>query len=143
MKPTGVASTLSIIAVAAALTAAPVASIAPARAGGDEIVIRASRTEPAVLHTIAGRRVHFVNRAERPVHVEFGDEPRQHHVVQVPVVGPIWAIFHRPGTHPYVVHVYNSEVVVLRGLVEVVEDPDRPWGPGTCGTVVMGDCLEP
>jgi S1-C subfamily serine protease len=72
---------------------------------------------------------------------EFGWDPSQHYVYQIPGTGPVWAIFHRPGTHPYVVHVYrDNTVAVLHG---VVEDPQHPWGPGTCGAVVMGDCLEP
>jgi hypothetical protein len=142
MRPPGVHPALvGVVALVMALALA--ASVTPARGTTDEIVIRATGTDPPVLRTVAGRRVSFVNRAERPVHVEFGDDPRRHHVVQVPLVGPIWAIFHRPGTHPYVVHVYDGQTVILRGLVEVGEDPERPWGSGTCGTVVMGDCIEP
>ena len=128
---------------AAVLAAGVLAQVEPAWPATSEIVIQASGVEPAVLRVVAGQRVTFVKRVESPVHVEFGDEPKQHHVFQVPVVGPIWAVFHRPGAHPYVVHVYDGKTVVLRGLVEVVEDPDRLWGPGTCGAVVMGDCIEP
>ena len=29
------------------------------------------------------------------------------------------------------------------GVVEVIEDPQHPRAPGTCGLVVMGDCFEP
>ncbi len=29
------------------------------------------------------------------------------------------------------------------GVVEVVEDPEHPWGLGTCGVVVMEQCVEP
>jgi len=127
-----------------AATVLALASAVPTGAAEDEIVIRANAVEPAVFHAVTGRRVTFVKRVGAPTHVEFGDDPRQHHVYQIPATGPIWAIFHRPGTHPYVVHIYrDTGTTVLRGLVEVVEDPQHPWGPGTCGTVVMGDCLEP
>ena len=108
-----------------------------------EVIIRATALEPHVLETVAGRRVNFVKRVDRPVHVEFGDDIRQHQVVQMPVTGPIWAVFHRPGTHPYVVHIYGAATTAISGLVEVVEDPERPFGPGTCGAIVLGECLEP
>jgi hypothetical protein len=108
-----------------------------------EVLIRATALEPPVLRAVAGQRVNFVKRVERPVHVEFGVDPSSHQVFQMPATGPIWAIFHRPGTHPYVVHIYNGKTIVLNGLVEVVEDPERPWGPGTCGAIVVEVCIEP
>ena len=110
----------------------------------NEVVIRATVVEPHVLLTVAGRRVIFVTRVDRPVHVEFGEDPARHHVFQVPRTGPIWAIFHRPGTHPYVVHIYDGgKTTVLHGVVEVQESPERPWGLGTCGAIVMEECVEP
>jgi hypothetical protein len=137
MRPTRV--TL-FAAVVIALTLAPSRS-SPTPG---EIVITAAGVEPHVFHAVAGQRVEFVKRMDVPTHVEFGWDPGQHHVYQIPGTGPVWAIFHRPGTHPYVVHVYrDNTVAVLHGIVEVVEDPQHPWGPGTCGAVVMGDCLEP
>lgn len=115
-----------------------------ASAGPDEVITRAESVEPGVLRTVTGRRVEFVARVNAPVHVEFGDDPSQHQVYQMPAAGPIWVIFHRPGTHPYTVHTYEAKTTTaLPGSVEVVEDPARPWGPGTCGAVVMGDCIEP
>jgi hypothetical protein len=109
-----------------------------------EIVIRADAIEPHVFRATMGQRVNFVKRTDLPVHVEFGVDPSQHHVVQIPGNGPIWAVFHRPGTHPYVVHIYNDKrITALHGIVEVVEDPQHPRAPGTCGAVVMGDCIEP
>ena len=115
----------------------------PAWSGESEVIIRATALEPHALLTVAGQRVNFVKRVDRPVHVEFGEDPGRHHVFQVPGGGPIWAIFHRPGTHPYVVHIYDGTTTVLHGVVEVLESPARPWGPGTCGAVVMEECVEP
>jgi hypothetical protein len=109
-----------------------------------EILITAAGVEPRVFRAVAGQRVEFMKRVDAPVHAEFGWDPGQHHVYQIPGTGPVWAIFHRPGTHRYVVHIYRGNAVdVLHGIVEVVEDPRHPWGPGSCGAVVMGDCLEP
>jgi hypothetical protein len=110
----------------------------------DEIVIRANAMEPHYFRATMGQRVNFVKRVDLPVHVEFGVDPRQHQIVQIPATGPIWAVFHRPGTHPYVVHIYATKLTTtLHGVVEVVEDPQHPRAPGTCGVVVMGDCIEP
>lgn len=108
-----------------------------------EVVIRASTLEPHVLRVPAGERVNFVKRVDHPVHLEFGEDPGRHQVFQVPAAAPIWAIFHRPGTHPYVVHIYDGKTTVLHGVVEVVENPERPWGVGTCGAVVLEQCIEP
>ncbi|MBI1726997.1 MAG: hypothetical protein HYR50_06995 [Candidatus Rokubacteria bacterium] len=121
-----------------------VARVPPAWPADEEIVIRGNAIEPHVFRATMGQRVNFVKRVDLPVHVEFGVDPRQHHVVQIPGTGPFWAVFHRPGTHPYVVHIYATKTTTtLHGVVEVVEDPQRPWKPGTCAAVVMGDCIEP
>ena len=121
-----------------------VARVPPAWPADAEIVIRANAIEPHVFSATMGQRVNFVKRVDLPVHVEFGVDPSQHHVVQIPGTGPFWAVFHRPGTHSYVVHVYGTRTTAtLHGIVEVVEDPQRPWKPGTCAAVVMGDCIEP
>ncbi len=118
--------------------------VPPAWPADEEIVIRANAIEPHVFRATMGQRVNFVKRVDLPVHVEFGVDPRQHHVVQIPGTGPIWAEFHRPGTHPYDVHIYaDKTTTTLHGIVEVVEDPQHPRTPGTCPVVVMGDCIEP
>ena len=109
----------------------------------DQVVIRATALDPHVLSVVAGRRVSFVKRVNKPVHVEFGGDGEQHQIFQVPGTGPISAIFYRPGTHPYVVHIYDGKTIALHGIVEVVEDPDHPWGLGRCGAVVEGACIEP
>ena len=127
-----------LAAVIAALTPAP---SWPADA---EIVITATGVEPGVFNTVTGHLVNFSKRVDKPVHVEFGWDPQQHHVYQFPATGPIWVIFHRPGTHPYTVHIYGDRATTaLHGVVEVAEDPQHPWGVGTCPAVVMGDCVEP
>jgi len=111
---------------------------------GETIVIEATRLVPPFLETMTGNRVDFVNRAQRSVHVEFGVDARQHEVVQVPATGPIWAVFHRPGTHPYVVHVYDGRTTrTLSGVVAVVEDETHKWDSRTCGLIVMEICIDP
>ena len=111
---------------------------------GETIVIEATRLVPPILETMTGNRVDFVNRAQRSVHVEFGVDPRQHEVVQVPATGPIWAVFHRPGTHPYIVHVYDGRTTrTLSGVVAVVEDETHKWDSRTCGLIVMEICIAP
>ncbi len=123
----------------------PLLSIAAATAPSPpQIVITPSAVEPAVLRVMIGERVDFTNRAQRSVHVQFSDAIRAHQVVQIPDTGPIWAVFYRPGTHPYVVHLYQEGVATtLRGLVEVVEDPQHPYPYFICGLVIMEECFEP
>ncbi len=123
--------------------AAGVIWVLPVWSADVEVVIRATALEPHVLSAVAGQRVSFVKRVDRPVHVEFGVDPSAHQVFQMPAAGPIWAVFHRPGTHPYVVHIYDGKTIALHGLIEVVEDPEHPWGPATCGAVVLEVCIEP
>ena len=118
--------------------------LAPAGVRAEEkIVIEATRLVPPVLRTMTGNRVTFLNRTQRAVHVEFARDSGEHHVVQVPVGGPIWAIFHRAGTHPYVVHVYSRRTDTLAGAVEVVEDALHKWEPPACVATIMGVCIEP
>ena len=120
-------------------------AVAPAPAAADAtIVVEATRLVPEVFATVTGQRVDFVNRSQHAVHVEFGGDGREHHVVQMPAGGPIWAIFHRPGTHPYVVHVYDGRRTrALSGVVDVGEDETHTWDSQTCGVIVMGECIEP
>jgi hypothetical protein len=107
-----------------------------------EIVIGDGRLEPPVLQTTTEQRVTFVNRSSRMVHVQFLDEAGRHHVFQVP--GSIWAVFYRPGRHPYVVHFPTRRGHDLLGVVEVEDGPARTGDPPTCaGVSVMGVCLEP
>jgi hypothetical protein len=115
-----------------------------AEAAQNEVVIRADGLDPHVRNVVMGERVNFVKRVGDPVHVEFGDDIRQHQVFQMPLTGPISATFYRPGTHPYVVHIYGSKgTTALHGVIEVVEDPAHPWALGVCGAVVMEECIEP
>jgi hypothetical protein len=135
---------LVVIAGLAVVLIAGIAPVPPTWPGDGEVTIRANAIEPHVFRATMGQRVNFVKRVDLPVHVEFGVDPKQHQIVQIPGTGPIWAEFHRPGTHPYVVHIYaDKTTTTLHGVVEVVEDPQHPWRPGTCAAVVMGDCIEP
>ncbi|MEK7387942.1 MAG: hypothetical protein AABZ83_16005, partial [candidate division NC10 bacterium] len=65
------------------------------------------------------------------------------HLVQFPADGPIWGIFYRPGTHAYVVHVYDDSTATLAGSVEVVEDPHQKYESPACVATIMGVCIEP
>jgi plastocyanin len=128
---------LGVGTLALGITATALSVPAAAR---DEIVISAAALEPPALETVVGHRVTFVNRSGHIVHVEFPGDRSQHYVFQVP--GEIWAVFHRPGRHPYVVHFSGDESRGLSGAVEVADDPSA--GPHTCsGLTVMGTCIEP
>jgi hypothetical protein len=127
----------------ATLLAAGVFWVVPAWSADTEIVIGATALQPHVLSAVAGKRVSFVKRVDKPVHVQFGGDGGEHQIFQIPRTGPISAIFYRPGAHPYVVHIYDGKTTALHGVVEVVEDPDHPWGLGRCGAVVEGACIEP
>jgi hypothetical protein len=108
-----------------------------------QVVIENDRLEPRMLETLTGERVSFVNRTGQPVHLQLVSDVHQHEVVQIPVTGPIWAVFHRPGTHPYIVHVYGRVTRALQGVVTVTLDETHRWEAGTCGVVVEGNCIEP
>src|SRR5512145_1976741 len=95
-----------------------------------EIAIEAAQLTPPIFHTTTDQRVPFVNRSGRMVHVQFLDDAVRHHVFQVP--GSIWAIFHQPGRHPYVVHFLAGGGHDLQGLVEVEDGPARSGDPSTC-----------
>lgn len=107
-----------------------------------EIVIEAKALTPPVLMTEPEHRVFFVNRSGRAVHIQFlmrNDD--HHHLVQAP--GQIWAIFHRMGRHPFVVHFLDRTVSDLYGAVEVVGDPYGRPDPLVCsGITVQGGCIE-
>ena len=107
-----------------------------------EVIIEATALSPAVLLTAPERRVVFVNRSGRSVHLQFLMHNRgQHDLVQVPE--SIWAVFHRAGRHEYVVHFGGRAMSDLRGAVEVVGDPYGGPDPLVCsGITVQGACLE-
>ena len=130
-------------AVLAAFLTVGVSWVVPAWSADARVVIRATALEPHVLSVVAGQRVSFVKRVGKPVHVQFGGDGEGHQIFQIPGRGPISAIFYRPGTHPYDVHIYDGKTTTLHGIVEVVEDPDHPWGLGRCDAVVEGACIEP
>jgi len=129
--------------LAAALVVFALASVAAHAGAASQVVIESDRLEPRWLETRTGERVTFVNRTGRPVHLQFSGDPRQHEVIQIPVTGPVWAVFHRPGTHPYVVHVYDHGTRGLEGTVNVTIDETHQWLRGTCDVVVEGNCIVP
>ena len=112
-------------------------------AAADSVIVNLEAVEPAVLHTTTGGRVEFVNRTGRAVHLQFGGDPVGHQVIQVPITGPFWVVFHRAGTHPYVVHVYGTKERALTGVVEVTEGPQQGAQSPSCGVAVRGVCIEP
>jgi len=134
-------STRWLLSLAVATCA--VAPIPTHAQGVPQVVIENDRLEPKWLETLTGARVNFINRTGHPVHLQFSGDIRQHEVVQIPATGPIWAIFHRPGTHPYVVHVYNRQTRALPGVVSVTTDETHKWESGTCDVVVEGNCIAP
>ena len=108
----------------------------------ERVVVQSGGVEPPVLHTTTGSRVDFENRTGRAIHLEFEGDGGRHEVVQVPATGPFWVVFHRTGTHRYVVHVYEAKERTLPGLVEVTENAQRPTETPACGVAVMGICVE-
>jgi hypothetical protein len=128
--------TVVVIAALIACTTGPATA-------GENIVVNLQAVEPSLLHTTTGERVDFVNRTGRAVHVQFAGDLRQHRVVQIPATGPAWVVFLRPGTHPYVIHVYESKERTLAGVVEVREAPQHQSESETCSAVAMGICIEP
>jgi hypothetical protein len=129
--------------VALVVMVCAVAPIAARAEPASQVVIESDRLQPRTLETMTGERVTFVNRTGRPVHLQLSGDIRQHEVVQIPVTGPVWAIFHRPGTHPYVVHIYGRETRALEGSVSVTTDETHQWQSGTCDVVVEGNCIAP
>jgi len=107
-----------------------------------EIIIEATALRPQVLLTEPERRVIFVNRSGRIVHVDFiSRDPERHHTVQVP--DRIWAVFHTVGRHPYEVHFNEAGMADLHGAIEVLGDPYGGPDPRICnGVTVMGVCIE-
>lgn len=128
--------TLALVLIAGA------ASLTPSPAGGDDvIVIGSSELRPPAFQTMSERRVTFLNRTGKVVHLELEGEAVEHHLIQVP--DRIWAIFHRSGDHPYVVHFPDGAAADLHGVVEIVADPhERPEPQACVGVTVMGACLE-
>ena len=133
---------LALVALALVLVAAAASLAPPPTDVGDMIVIEPSALGPPALNAVPERRVTFVNRTGRMVHIEFNGGAARHHVIQVP--DQIWAIFHRAGSHPYVVHFPDDTAAdMMEGVVEIVADPHQRPDPEACvGVTVMGACLE-
>jgi hypothetical protein len=115
--------------------------LSPLAAEGGEIVIETGALRPSILKVQSEEAVEFVNRSGRQAHVDFLGAADEHHIVPVP--GRILAIFHRPGRHPYVVHLEGRRRSELRGAVDVEEPRDpRDELPVCGGVTVEGVCLE-
>jgi hypothetical protein len=99
-------------------------------ARGREVVIRAAALEPDVVQAGLHERVTFRNRSGQIVHVQFLGEEGQHHVFQVP--GSIWAEFHQPGPHPFIVHLSGGSPAELAGRVDVDDNPALGASPREC-----------
>ena len=132
-----------LLAVCVAILLVVVVPVTTHAGPASQIVIENDRLEPRTLETLTGERVDFVNRTGHPVHLQFSGDIRQHEVIQIPLTGPAWAVFHRPGTHPYVVHIYERQTRAFEGVVSVSTDATHHWQVGTCDVVVEGNCLEP
>lgn len=105
-----------------------------------EVIIEATRLEPQLLRTAVDQRVTFVNRSGRAVHLDLLGDRGQHHVFQV--AGSIWALFHRPGRHQYVVHFPAGEAPDLHGVVDVHSALESDRDPPICnGMTVMDVCI--
>ncbi len=132
---------IAVAVAAAAAMLAMLASTAGARAADREIVIGAGALEPRVLLAPLNERVTFVNRSGRMVHVELIGPEGEHHVFQVP--GRIWAEFHRPGPHPYVVHFESGAPRELSGFVRIDGEAQPAVTPSECtGLTVQETCIE-
>jgi hypothetical protein len=137
---TSIRALASCVSLAAAVSMAGTpARLSAADGQGHEVVITSGAVHPPVLPALLHERVTFVNRAGAPAHVEFIGPHGEHEVVQVP--GQIWAEFHFPGDHPYVVHLGAREARELRGIVRVENDPAA--APRECaGLTVEEICIE-
>lgn len=115
---------------------------AASAAAESEVVISAETVDPPVLRVLPDERVLFVNRSGRSMHIDLVGDAKQHHVFRVS--GAIWAIFHRPGRHAYIVHFDDPGGRLLRGVIDVTQESVSESAPPTCSTItVMGACLEP
>lgn len=137
--------TLGCVAVVAFSSLGAFGSVAFADSVGidaGEIIIRSSGLTPEVFLVEPEQRVLFLNRSGRQIHIEFMMlNDGQHHFIQVQE--RIWAVFHRTGRHPYVVHFGGAGIPDLQGAVDVVDDPYGRPDPTVCsGITVMGGCLE-
>ncbi len=133
------------VMVAAISSAAVIVSLrtveAQERIAG-EMIIEATALQPEVLLTEPNQQVRFINRSGHLIHLSLiTKDPERHHVFQVPEA--IWAVFHRPGRHPFEIHLLDGAFPTLRGAVEVQYDPfGRPDALPCSGITVMGACIE-
>lgn len=127
---------VAAIVLAASLTSSGAAHSDAFDGKGHEVIIHAAALEPAVIRALLHERVTFRNESGRIVHVQFLGAGGQHHVFQVP--GTIWAEFHQPGPHPYVVHFSEGQPAQLAGRVDV-EVPPAGAEPRECTDLTVND----
>ena len=109
---------------------------------GETVIVNSDAVEPLVLRTSTGVRVDFENRTGRAIHLEFEGGRGEHNVAQLPATGPFWAVFLRPGTHRYVVHVYEARERGLVGVIEVADEAKPASEVPDCDLAVMDVCVE-
>jgi hypothetical protein len=106
-----------------------------------EVAIDAGKLQPPVLTIPLGQRVVFVNRTQRPAHVEFPGASDKHTTLRAN--GRTWAMISRPGPHPYVVSLGSPNARHLHGVIQAVEIEDASSGSPTCdATPAPTICIE-
>ncbi len=135
----GILARLGLVFALSAL--APPLAAAPPLWAESLITIMPNWVDPPTLRATLDERVTFVNRSGRMVYVQFIGDSGKHHVFQIP--NQIWAEFHRPGRHPYIVQFPDGRGPDIHGVIEVPGDHfRRPDLQACAGVTVMGGCLE-
>ena len=131
---------LAAVAVIVAAVAAGVRSprVEETDRGVGDITITTEDLRPRTLSATVDRAITFLNRAGARVHIEFANDDG-HRLFEI--AGRVSAVFHRPGRHPYVVHMGAD--TTLRGVVDVEDDPQAAAGQAICrGVTIKETCVE-
>ncbi|MBI4269830.1 MAG: hypothetical protein HY615_05805 [Candidatus Rokubacteria bacterium] len=134
---------ITALAAVAVIVAAVAAGVRSSRVeetdrGVGDITITTEGLRPRTLSATVDRAVTFLNRAGARVHIEFANDDG-HRLFEIGE--RVSAVFHRPGRHPYVVHVGAD--TTLRGVVDVEDDPQAAAGQAICrGVTIKETCVE-